>query len=123
MVNPDDIDKGSLVRYDPDLPGIDKLFDKVFDIGNIVGIVLQKRNKTKAAKCIMFAGIIRGEGNIYQYCIRNNKRFLYMDHAYINRGYSPNPEEEWMRITDSRFSWNVFEERTPDRFNNFFAVS
>ena len=32
MINPDDIDKGSLVRYDPDLPGIDKLFDKVFDI-------------------------------------------------------------------------------------------
>lgn len=49
MVNPNDIDKGSLVRYDPDLPGIDKLFDKVFDIGNIVGIVLEKRNKTKVA--------------------------------------------------------------------------
>ena len=49
MINPDDIDKGSLVRYDPDLPGIDKLFDKVFDISNIVGIVLQKRNKTKVA--------------------------------------------------------------------------
>lgn len=49
MVNPNDIDKGSLVRYDPDLPGIDKLFDKVFDISNIVGIVLEKRNKTKVA--------------------------------------------------------------------------
>lgn len=49
MISPSDIDKGSLVRYDPDLPGIDKLFDKAFDINNIVGIVLQKRNKTKVA--------------------------------------------------------------------------
>ena len=75
----------------------------------------------QAANCIVFAGIIRGEGNIYQYCIRNNKRFLYMDHAYINRGYSSDPEEEWMRITDSRFSWNVFEEQNSDRFDNFFS--
>lgn len=75
----------------------------------------------QAAKCIVFAGIIRGEGNIYHYCLRNNKRFLYMDHAYLNRGYRPDPETEWMRITDSRFSWNVFEEQSPDRFNTFFG--
>ena len=49
MISPSDIDKGSLVRYDPDLPNIDKLFDKAFDINNIVGIVLQKRNKSKVA--------------------------------------------------------------------------
>lgn len=53
MVKPNDIDKGSLVKYDPDLPegmpGIDKLLGIAFDINNVVGIVLDKRNRTKVA--------------------------------------------------------------------------
>ena len=49
MIHPNDIEKGSLVRYNPDLPHIDKVLDKAFNISNIVGIVLDKRNRTKVA--------------------------------------------------------------------------
>jgi len=49
MISPNDIAKGSLVRYNSDLPDIDKVLDKAFNISNIVGIVLDKRNKSKIA--------------------------------------------------------------------------
>lgn len=75
------------------------------------------------ADLIVFAGIIRGEGNIFKWCRENNKRFLYLDHAYINRGYDFDvkyPEKEWMRITDSAFCWDRWEDRPSDRWNKFF---
>lgn len=78
------------------------------------------------ADIIVFAGIIRGEGNIYRWCVDRGKRFFYIDHAYLNRGYDysrSDPENEWMRITDSGFSWNQWETRSPDRWNNFFHSS
>lgn len=73
------------------------------------------------ADAIFFAGMIRGEGMIYNWCRNNNKRFFYIDHAYINRGYdSGNPNNEWMRITDSGFAWNLMETRSDERWNKFF---
>lgn len=75
------------------------------------------------ADYIVFAGMIRGEGNIYKWCVSNNKRFFYVDHAYIDRGYrAGNSELEWMRITDSNFVWNKLERRSDDRWNRFFAA-
>jgi hypothetical protein len=76
------------------------------------------------ASTIVFAGFIRGEGLIYQYCKEKNKNFLYIDHAYINRGYnSKNPDEEWMRITYNAFTWNKNEIESNDRWNQYFAKS
>lgn len=74
------------------------------------------------ADCIVFAGMIRGEGNIFKWCQNNNKKFFYLDHAYLDRGYKQNaPTEEWMRITDSAFAWNGFETKDDTRWKNFFA--
>ena len=76
----------------------------------------------QVATIIVFAGMIRGEGMIYQWCKANDKRFLYIDHAYLNRGYDrTNPNSEWMRITDSDFSWNKMEYRPQDRWLQYFA--
>lgn len=72
------------------------------------------------AKIIVFAGMIRGEGTIYKWCVSKNKRFLYIDHAYINPGYKSDPTKEWMRITDSGFLWNTIENRTDNRWDVFF---
>jgi len=70
---------------------------------------------------IVFAGMIRGEGLIYKWCKQNRKRFFYLDHAYLNRGYNLNdPENEWFRITDSDFLWNKMEHKTADRWNQYF---
>lgn len=74
------------------------------------------------ASGIVFAGMIRGEGLIYKWCKQNNKRFFYLDHAYLNRGYNTNhPDNEWFRITDSDFLWNKMEHRNSDRWHQFFA--
>ena len=75
----------------------------------------------RQADIIVFAGIIRGEGAIYKWCQDNGKRFLYIDHAYINRGYNgAYPDQEWMRITDSDFVWNKMEHRGQDRWDGSF---
>lgn len=74
------------------------------------------------ASCIVFAGMIRGEGLIYQWCKDSNKRFLFLDHAYLERGYNEHdPENEWMRITDSDFLWNKMSEESSYRWDKFFA--
>jgi hypothetical protein len=74
------------------------------------------------ADAIMFAGMIRGEGNIFKWCRDNNKRFFYLDHAYLERGYNQSkPSSEWMRVTDSGFTWNKFEIKDDDRWNKYFA--
>lgn len=77
------------------------------------------------ADIIVFAGIIRGEGNIYKWCVDRGKRFFYVDHAYLDRGYNydgNDPANEWMRITDSKFSWNRWDNRAEDRWEEFFAA-
>lgn len=81
-------------------------------------------NNTKInskASTIVFAGMIRGEGLIYDYCRNTGKNFLYVDHAYLNRGYSRTNDEEWMRITYNAFTWNKFQPEAPDRWNTYFA--
>ena len=75
------------------------------------------------AKVIVFAGMIRGEGNIYKWCSLRNKRFLYIDHAYLDAGYKSDPKKEWMRITDSGFLWNTMEDRPADRWDAHFGSS
>jgi hypothetical protein len=76
------------------------------------------------ADYIVFAGMIRGDGNIYNWCRNHNKAFFFLDHAYLNRGYNTaNPENEWFRITDSEFLWNKIEHRTQERWNQYFSAS
>jgi hypothetical protein len=73
------------------------------------------------AKVIVFAGMIRGEGLIYKYCQASGRSFIYVDHAYFNRGYdSGSTESEWMRVTQNLFSWSKFQPETPDRWKQHF---
>jgi len=74
------------------------------------------------ATALVFAGMIRGDGLIYKWCKQNGKRFFYLDHAYLNRGYNTgDPNNEWFRITDSDFLWNKMEHKTAERWNEYFA--
>lgn len=74
------------------------------------------------ASGLVFAGMIRGEGLIYKWCKQNRKRFFYLDHAYLNRGYNlANPDNEWFRVTDSDFLWNKMDHTTADRWNQYFS--
>lgn len=74
------------------------------------------------ADVIVFAGMLRGEGLIYQYCRDNGKNFIYLDHAYIDRGYNPeNLPNEWMRITYNAFTWSQYQLEKNDRWQQHFA--
>jgi hypothetical protein len=74
------------------------------------------------AKLIVFAGILRGEGLIYRYCKESNKNFLYVDHAYLERGYNfKESANEWMRITPNAFTWAKNQIESPDRWNQYFG--
>ncbi len=76
------------------------------------------------ASGIVFAGMIRGEGLIYKWCKQNRKRFFYLDHAYLNRGYNTgDPDNEWFRITDSDFLWNKMDHKTSERWDQYFAAT
>lgn len=91
--------------------------------------MLQATNRFSAeqltrASAAVFAGMIRGEGLIYNYCKENQKNFLYVDHAYLFRGYnSKEDENEWMRISYNSFTWNKSEFRPSDRWDKYFANS
>lgn len=70
---------------------------------------------------IVFAGMLRGEGLIYKYCKENNKNFIYIDHAYIDRGYDAgDSHNEWMRLTYNSFTWSGYIEESNDRWENYF---
>lgn len=74
------------------------------------------------ADIIVFAGMLRGDGLIYRYCVDNKKDFLYIDHAYLERGYNPTtPHSEWMRITPNSFAWTLNQKENDDRWQEFFA--
>jgi len=76
------------------------------------------------AKAIVFAGMIRGEGLIYKFCKETSKDFIYVDHAYLYRGYkSSDPENEWMRVTPNSFTWNRQITETAERWDKHFAHS
>ncbi len=73
------------------------------------------------AKMIVFAGILRGEGLIYKYCVENKKNFLYIDHSYLDRGYNKtNEENEWMRATYNAFTWSLNQKESNERWNQYF---
>lgn len=74
-----------------------------------------------SADVIVFAGMIRGDGLIYKWCTENKKPFMYLDHAYLERGYNPQDlDAEWMRVTYNGFVWNKNVPENPDRWNSFF---
>lgn len=76
----------------------------------------------ESADLIVFAGILRGDGLIYKYCNQKNKDYLYVDHAYLYRGYNiRNPNEEWMRLTYNAFTWSKNQTESVDRWNQHFA--
>lgn len=113
--NEDKANHARMIRYLYDsYDGAKKIF-KTSEFNANVDINLK-------AKILIFAGMIRGEGLIYRWCQSNSKEFLYLDHAYLGRGYNANdPNSEWMRITKSGFVWSSFENRSYARWQSMFS--
>lgn len=74
------------------------------------------------ADMIVFIGFLRGEGLIFNYCVENKKNFLFLDHAYLHRGYNlKNDENEWMRVTPNDFNWSLNQKESSDRWMKYFS--
>lgn len=82
---------------------------------------LENEKINESASMFVFAGMLRGEGLIYRYCQTNKKPFLYVDHAYIERGYNLSlPHKEWMRVTPNAFTWAQNIPESGDRWEKYF---
>ena len=70
------------------------------------------------ADLIVISGILRGTGLVYKECVKQNRNFLFVDHAYFNKGYE---DPNWMRISRNR---HVFGPKlvghNSDRYDKFF---
>lgn len=68
---------------------------------------------------IFFMGIAYGAGHLYKWCLKNNRDFYYIDHAYVLAGY--NLSFEWMRITRNEFLYNKTCTSSAERHNRYFG--
>lgn len=84
-----------------------------------ISVFLRNKKLPAGTTSVAFAGIIRGFGDLYKFCLRERVPFYYIDHSYFNPGY--NTVEEWMRITKNNFLQNsVVANATPNKFNKYF---
>lgn len=68
---------------------------------------------------IVISGILRGTGLVYKACVEQQRDFLFVDHAYFNKGYE---HPGWMRITENRHTFGPrLRSRPGDRFAQYFG--
>ena len=84
-----------------------------------IGHFLRNKKLPAGTTGVAFAGILRGFGDLYKYCVEHKVPFYYIDHAYLNAGYDTS--EKWMRITKNSFTQNAAcNNATPNKFNKYF---
>lgn len=87
--------------------------------GEFLSIKDFKDNGIREADLVIISGILRGTGLVYKECIKQNRNFLFIDHAYFNKGYD---YPTWMRITKNRHVFGpALTNRPSDRFAQFNA--
>lgn len=57
------------------------------------------KNGLPDADLFIISGILRGTGLVYKECVAQKRDFLFIDHAYFNKGYE---HPTWMRVTKNR---------------------
>jgi hypothetical protein len=56
------------------------------------------------ADLYIISGFLRGTGLILKKCIEQNKRYMFIDHAYFSKGYK---DPCWMRVCLNNISYDV----------------
>ena len=76
-------------------------------------------DKLPDADLVVISGILRGTGLVFKQCVADKRDFLFVDHAYFQKGYDhPN----WMRISRNRHSFGPsLINSSSKRFNTFFS--
>jgi hypothetical protein len=81
---------------------------------------LANRKFPAGTTSVAFAGLIRGFGDLYKFCLENAVPFYYIDHAYFDAGY--NTTHKWMRVTKNGFVQNkLITDAVPIKFNKYFS--
>lgn len=87
--------------------------------GELKNIASFERDGLPDCDLIIISGILRGTGLVYKACVEQKRDFLFVDHAYFNKGYD---HPGWMRITKNRHTFGpALRGRLNDRFNQYFS--
>ena len=62
-------------------------------------------------------GILAGSGEVYKWCIKEEKDFYFMDHGYFTNAHD---SPHWLRITKNKHCQNVLQDRPEDRYEKNF---
>ena len=62
-------------------------------------------------------GILAGSGEVYNWCLREQKNFYFMDHGYFTNAHD---RPHWLRITKNKHCQNVLSKVPTDRYERHF---
>jgi hypothetical protein len=62
-------------------------------------------------------GILAGSGEVYKWCMKENKNFYFMDHGYFTNAHD---RPHWLRVTKNKHCQNILQQRPPDRYEKYF---
>lgn len=104
--------------FDPGV-GIKKIVMEDIAKGFNVKLVPIKSSPCNGLNVIM--GILRGSETLLKKCINENKDFLYIDHAYFNRGHN-NGYKSYYRTCLNNLTCNFIDEHADDKRLKMFNV-
>jgi len=62
-------------------------------------------------------GILAGSGEVYKWCVKENRDFYFMDHGYFTNAHD---HPHWLRITKNKHCQNILQQRPTDRYEKHF---
>ena len=62
-------------------------------------------------------GILAGSGEVYKWCMKENKNFYFMDHGYFTNAHD---RPHWLRVTKNKHCQNILHHRAADRYEKSF---
>ena len=82
------------------------------------GKIYQFRDlKTLPKENLTMYGILAGSGEVYKWCVKENRDFYFMDHGYFTNAHD---SPHWLRITKNKHCQNILQQRPTDRYEKHF---
>tara|TARA_B100000424_G_scaffold270293_1_gene269235 strand:+ start:3833 stop:4648 length:816 start_codon:yes stop_codon:yes gene_type:complete len=75
--------------------------------------------KTLPKENLAMYGILAGSGEVYKWCMREQKDFYFMDHGYFTNAHDT---PHWLRITKNAHCQNKITHTKADRYEKFFKL-
>ena len=73
--------------------------------------------KNLPSETLVMYGILAGSGEVYNWCIKENKDFYFMDHGYFTNAHD---YPHWLRITKNAHCQTKMYNKPTDRYEKHF---